>query len=59
MFRYIDDVISVNISKFDDFVDSIYLIESEIKDVTDTARFASYLDLHLVVDSGGRLRMKL
>ena len=59
MFRYIDDVISVNNSKFDDFVDSIYLIESEIKDVTYTARSASYPDLHLVVDSGGRLRMKL
>ena len=59
MFRYIDDVISVNNSKFDDFVDSIYLIESEIKDVTDTARLTSYLHLHLVVDSGGRLRMQL
>jgi hypothetical protein len=59
MFRYIDDVISVNNSKLGDFVDRFYLIESEIKDVTDTARSASYLDLHLVVDSGGRLRMKL
>jgi hypothetical protein len=59
MFRYIDDVISVNNSMFGDFVDRFYLIESEIKDATYTARFASYLDLHLVVDSGGRLRMKL
>jgi len=59
MFSYIDDVISVNNSKLGDFVDSIYLIESEIKDVTDTARSASYLDLHLDIDSGGRLRMKL
>jgi hypothetical protein len=59
MFRYIDDVISVNNSKLGDFVDRFYLIESEIKDVTDTARSASYLDLHLIVDSGGRLRMKL
>ena len=59
MFSYIDDVISVNNSKLGDFVDSIYLIESEIKDVADTARSASYPDLHLVGDSGGRLRMKL
>ena len=33
---YIDD-------KFDDYIDSIYLIELEIKDTTDTVRFASYL----------------
>jgi hypothetical protein len=36
-FRYIDDVLSLNISKFDDFVDRIYPIELEIKDTTDTA----------------------
>jgi hypothetical protein len=30
---YIDD-------KFDDYIDSIYLIELEIKDTTDTVRFA-------------------
>jgi hypothetical protein len=29
--------------KFDDYIDSIYLIELEIKDTTDTVRFASYL----------------
>ena len=31
----------------------------EIKDTTDTARTASYLDIHLEIDSEGRLRMKL
>jgi len=36
-FRYIYDVLSLNISKFDDFVDNIYPIELEIKDTTDTA----------------------
>jgi hypothetical protein len=41
--HYIDDVLSLN--KFGDFVDHIYPIELEIKDTTDTARFASYLDL--------------
>jgi hypothetical protein len=36
----------------------IYPIELEIKDTTDTDRSASYLDLHLEIDSEGRLRMK-
>ena len=45
-FRYIDDVLSLNNSKFVDFVDRICPIELEIKDTTDTDRSASYLDLH-------------
>ena len=39
--------------------DRIYPIELEIKDTTDTDRSASYLDLHLEIDSEGRLRTKL
>jgi hypothetical protein len=58
-FRYIDDVLSLNNSRFGDFVDRIYSIELEIKDTTDTDRSASYLDLHLEIDSKGRLRTKL
>jgi hypothetical protein len=47
--RYIvDDVLPLNNSKFGDFVDHISPIELEIKDTTDTDRFASYLDLHHV-----------
>ena len=53
-FRYIDDVLSLNNSRFGDFVDLIYPIEFEIKDTTDTDRYASYLDLHLEIDSEGR-----
>jgi hypothetical protein len=37
----------------------IYPIELEIKDTTDTDRSASYLDLHLEIDSEGRLTTKL
>jgi hypothetical protein len=59
MFRYIDDVLSLNNFRFGDFVDRIYPIELEIKDTTDADRFASYLDLHLEIDSEGRLRTKL
>ena len=58
-FRYIDDVLSINNSRFGDFVDRIYPIELEIKDTIDTDRSASYLDLHLKIDSEGRLRTKL
>ena len=50
---------SLNNSRFGDFVDSIYPIELEIKDTTDTDRSASYLDIHLEIDSEGRLRTKL
>jgi hypothetical protein len=58
-FRYIDDVLLLNNSRFGDFVDRIYPIELEKKDTTDTDRSASYLDLHLEIDSEGRLRTKL
>ena len=44
---------------FGDFVDRIYPIEPEIKDTTDTDGSASYLDIHLEIDSEGRLRTKL
>ena len=47
MFRY------MNNSRIGDFVDRIYPIELEIKDTTDTDRSASYLDLHLEIDSEG------
>ena len=58
-FRYLDDVLSLVNSKFGDFVDRIYPMELEIKDTTDTDRSTSYLDLHLEIDSEGRLRTKL
>ena len=50
-FRYIGDVISLNNSRFCDFVDRIYPVELD--------RSASYLDLRLEIDSEGRLRTKL
>ena len=50
-FRYIDDVLTLNNSKF---VDRIYPIELEIKDIIDTARSFSYLDLHLEIGNEGR-----
>ena len=53
-FLYVDDVLSLNNSSFGDFADRIYPIELEIKDTTYTDRSASYLDLHLEIDSEGR-----
>jgi hypothetical protein len=52
-FRYIDDVLSLNNSRFGDFVDRIYPIDLEIKDTTDTDMSASYLNVHLEIDSEG------
>jgi len=57
--RYIEDVFSLNNSRLGDFVDRIYPIELEIKDTTNTDRAASYLDIHLDIDSEGRLRTKV
>ena len=57
-FLYINDVLSLNNSKFGDFVNRIYRIELEIKDTT-AGRSASYIDLHLEIDSEGRLKTKL
>jgi hypothetical protein len=50
---------SLNNSRFGDFADRIYPIELEIKDTTDTDTSASYLDLHLEIDSERWLRTKL
>lgn len=47
IFRYIDDVLSLNNSKFDECVDRIYHFELEIMDTTDTSKSALYLDLRL------------
>ena len=58
-FCYIYDVLSLNNSRFGDFADRIYPIELDIKDTTDTDRCASYLDIHLEIDSDGWLRTKL
>jgi hypothetical protein len=52
-FRYIDDVLTLNNYRFCDFVVRIYPIELEIKDTTYIDRSASYLDLHLEIDSEG------
>jgi len=57
-FRYTDDVISRNHSRFGNYVDRVLPIKLEIKNITYTALSASYLDLHLEIDNEDRLRKK-
>ena len=45
-YRYIDDVLSINNSRFAEF-----LPELEVKETTDTASSASFLDLYLEFDN--------
>jgi hypothetical protein len=56
--RSLDDVLSLNNSRFGGFVDRIYPIDLEITDITDTDRSDAYLDFFLEFDSEGRLRTK-
>ena len=49
-FRYIDDVLTLNNSRFGDFLHLIYPSQLEIN-TTYTVKSASYLDLHLEIDT--------
>jgi hypothetical protein len=54
-FRYINNVLSINNDQFHSYVDSIYPSELEIKDTTESSTSASYLDILLKTDAGGKL----
>ena len=58
-YRYIDDVLSINNSRFAEFLPLIYPPELEVKETTDTASFASFLDLYLEFDASGQLSTKI
>ena len=49
-FRNIDRVISLNKSKFGDYIDLIYRIRPEKTDTLDTSMYASNVELHLYID---------
>ena len=53
--RYIDDVLSINNSRFAEFLPLIYPPELEVKETTDKASSASFLDLYLEFDDSGQL----
>ena len=57
LFCFIDNILSLSNLMFVDYVDRIYPIELEIiKDITDTDRSDSYIDLHIQIDSNGQLK---
>jgi hypothetical protein len=52
LYRYIDDVLSINNDQFHSHVDSVYPSKLEIKDTTESSTSASYLDVLLNIDVG-------
>ena len=59
-YRYIDDVLSINNSRFAEFLPLIYPPElEEVKEITDTASPASFLDLYLEFDDSGQVSTKI
>ena len=58
-FRHIDDVLSLNNPSFGDLIHRMYPKEPEMKDITDTVKSVSYLDLHLDIDDKEKLLTKL
>ena len=58
-YRYIDDVLSINYSRFSEFLPLIYPPELEVKETTGTASSASFLDLYLEFDDSGQLSTKI
>jgi hypothetical protein len=58
-YRYIDDVLSINNSRFAECLPLIYHPELEIKETTYTASSASFLNLYLEFDDSGQLSTKM
>jgi hypothetical protein len=58
-YRHIDDVLSINNSRFAEFLPLIYPPELEFKETTDTASSASFLDLYLEFDASGQISSKI
>jgi hypothetical protein len=54
-----DDVLSINNSRFAEFLPLIYPPELEVKETTDTALSASFLDLYLEFDDSGQISTKI
>ena len=49
----------LNNSRFGDYLHCIYPNELEVNDTTDNQTSASYLNIHLEIDNGGRFKTKL
>jgi hypothetical protein len=57
--RLLSYVLSINNPRFAEFLPLIYHQELEIKETTDTASSASFLDLYLEFDDSGQLSTKI
>ena len=61
LLRYTDSapLVSINNSRFAEFLPLIYPLELEVKETTDTASSASFLDAYLEFDDSGELSTKI
>ena len=58
-YKYIDDVLSMNNPRFAEFLPLIYPPELEIKETTNTASSATFLDIYLEFNDSGQLSTKI
>ena len=58
-YRYIDDVLSINNSGFENYLDQLYPAELEIKDTTESTTSGSFLDLLLSTGRDGQLHTSI
>jgi hypothetical protein len=59
IFRYIDEILSINNNQFHSYVNSIYPNELEIKDTTECTTSAFFLDVLLKLDTNGKITTQL
>ena len=59
IYRYIDDVLSINNPDFENYLGQMYPAELEIKDTTESTTSASYLDLLLSIGRDGQLHTSI
>ena len=58
-YRYIDDVLFINNTEFENYLGQMYPAKHEIKDTTESTTSASYLDLLLSIGRDGQLRTSI
>ena len=58
-YRYIDDLIVFNNKKFLDYLNEIYPSQLTVEKANKSDHLADYLDLTLIIDSGGKLSTRL
>ena len=58
-YRYIDDLISFNNKRFNEFISDTYTKELTISETTESTSVASYLDLLFIRDNSNNITTKL